>query len=101
MRGRTQQVFFSPEEGENYLYSYAYEVDVGNRVEFDAADMEISDINQKIRGLMEQGNGHIVVKNPSAKHSLGVGILNRLNLEFEGSLGYFGVGLIDGPNVHI
>ena len=28
-------------------------------------------------------------------------ILNRLNLTFEGSLGYFGCGLIDGPNVRI
>ena len=31
----------------------------------------------------------------------GVGILNRLNLRFEGSLGYFGCGLIDGPNIVI
>ncbi|MGB6766705.1 MAG: GXGXG motif-containing protein, partial [Methyloceanibacter sp.] len=30
-----------------------------------------------------------------------VGILNRLNLIIEGSLGYFGLGLIDGPNVRI
>ena len=51
---------------------------------------------------MEQGYGTIVVKNPGAKHSLGVGILNRLQLYFEGSLGYFGCGLIDdGPNVRI
>ncbi|MDH3742442.1 MAG: GXGXG motif-containing protein, partial [Hyphomicrobiales bacterium] len=34
-------------------------------------------------------------------HSLGVGILHRLNLIFEGSLGYFGCGLTDGPNVRI
>ena len=34
-------------------------------------------------------------------HSLAVGILNRLNLTIEGSLGYFGCGLIDGPNIHI
>ena len=27
--------------------------------------------------------------------------LNRLNLTFSDSLGYFGCGLIDGPNVHI
>jgi len=51
--------------------------------------------------LMKSGHGTITVKNPRAKHSLGVGILNRLNLNFEGSLGYFGCGLIDGPNVHI
>jgi glutamate synthase domain-containing protein 3 len=42
-----------------------------------------------------------VVHSPLAKHSLGVGILNRLRLHFEGSLGYFGCGLIDGPNVRI
>ena len=39
--------------------------------------------------------------NPGAKHSIAVGILNRLNLIIEGSLGYFGCGLIDGPNVRI
>jgi glutamate synthase domain-containing protein 3 len=50
---------------------------------------------------MSQGYGTIVVQNPGAKHSLGVGILNRLQLIFEGSLGYFGCGLIDGPNVRI
>ena len=50
---------------------------------------------------MQEGHGTIVVHNPLAKHSLGVGILNRLRLHFEGGLGYFGCGLIDGPNVHI
>ena len=29
---------------------------------------------------MRQGYGTIVLKNPGAKHSLAVGILNRLNL---------------------
>ncbi len=63
--------------------------------------MDSKSINLHIRELMGQGYGTIVVKNPGAKHSLGVGILNRLQLYFEGSLGYFGVGLIDGPNVRI
>ena len=39
--------------------------------------------------------------NPSARHSLGVGILTRCRITFDGSLGYFGVGLIDGPEVQI
>ena len=101
LAGRTQQTFFSAEEGERYLYPGAYEVDFDKRAEFDAQNMEITAVNLKIRGLMKEGFGHIVVKNPNAKHSLGVGILNRLKLDFEGSLGYFGCGLIDGPNVHI
>ena len=36
---------------------------------------------------MSQGYGTIVIKNPQGKHSLGVGVLNKLNLIFEGSLG--------------
>ena len=38
---------------------------------------------------------------PSARHSLGVAILARCRIRFEGSLGYFGCGLIDGPEVEI
>jgi glutamate synthase domain-containing protein 3 len=101
LSGRTQQVFFRPSEEENFTYPYAAEVDFAKEAEFDAANMEIRDINLKIRELVNEGHGTITVNNPSAKHSLGVGILNRLNLKFNGSLGYFGCGLIDGPNIHI
>ncbi len=99
--GRTQQRFFSATEEENFTYPWSYEVDFEKSAEFDAADMEISDINLKIRELMKSGHGSITVLNPRAKHSLGVGILNRLKLNFEGSLGYFGCGLTDGANIHI
>lgn len=101
LAGRTQQVYFSPEEEENFTYPESYDVDFNKRTEFDAAEMEIKEINVKLRELMSEGYGTIVVQNPGAKHSLGVGILNRLQLYFEGSLGYFGCGLIDGPNVRI
>ena len=59
------------------------------------------EINLKLRELMSQGNGTIVMHNPGAKHGVAVGMLNRLNLHIEGSLGYFGCGLIDGPNINI
>jgi glutamate synthase domain-containing protein 3 len=101
LAGRTQQVFFSAEEEENYLFPQAFNVDFNKRTEFDAAELDTSAINRKIRELMQQGYGTIVIQNPGAKHSLGVGILNRLQLYFEGSLGYFGCGLIDGPNVRV
>ena len=39
--------------------------------------------------------------NPGSKHSLGVGILTRCRITFGGSLGYFGCGLIDGPEIRI
>jgi methylamine---glutamate N-methyltransferase subunit B len=101
LAGRTQQRFFRPEEAERFTYPQAFEVDFGKRAELDAAAMTPSEVNLKLRELMSRGFGTIVMKNPGAKHSLAVGILNRLNLTIEGSLGYFGCGLIDGPNIRI
>ena len=101
LKGRTQQVFFNPEEAENFYYYGAYDVDFNQRTEIDAMDLSCRDLNEKMHNLMKEGYGTIVVKNPQGKHSLGVGILNKLNLIFEGSLGYFGVGSIDGPVVRI
>ena len=101
LAGRTQQIFFAPEEAENFASPDAFDVDFNKRSEFDVTEMTQQQVNLKIRELMSQGYGSIVVQNPGAKHSLGVGILNRLQLIFEGSLGYFGCGLIDGPNVRI
>ena len=101
LKGRTQQRFFKPDEEENFLYPDSYEVDFNKRAEFDAKDLEPRQVNQKIRELMKSGHGTIVVKNPMARHALGVGILNRLNLYFQGSLGYFGCGLVDGPNIRV
>ena len=99
LTGRTQQVFFSPEESDNLPYSWAPEVDFKKHTEIDAENRSASEINLNIRTLMEEGYGSITILNPGAKHSLGGGILSRLNLKFEGSLGYFGCGLLDGPNV--
>lgn len=101
LAGRTQQRFFRSEEQERFTSPQAFEVDFRKRAEFDAAAMTTSEINLKLRELMRQGFGSIVMKNPGAKHALAVGILNRLNLTIEGSLGYFGCGLIDGPNIRI
>ena len=101
LTGRTQQVFFNPEEAENFFYYGACDVNFNKRTEVDATDQSCKELNDKLNSLMEEGYGTIVVKNPQGKHSLGVGILNKLNLIFEGSLGYFGVGSIDGPIVRI
>ncbi len=101
LTGRTQQVFFNPEEAENFFYYGAHDVDFNKRTEIDAMDLTAAQLNDKLHSLMKEGYGSVVVKNPQGKHSLGVGILNKLNLIFEGSLGYFGVGSIDGPVVRI
>jgi glutamate synthase domain-containing protein 3 len=74
----------------------------GDRAELDAADLTPRKINSELRWLIyEQGVRDVTVLNPSARHSLGVAILARCRIRFEGSLGYFGCGLIDGPEVVI
>ena len=74
----------------------------GARAVFDAADLSTRQINLELRRLLyEEGVTDVTVRNPGAKHSLGVGILTRCRIRFEGSLGYFGCGLIDGPEIQI
>jgi len=69
---------------------------------FDATDLTIRQINLELRNLIyEQGIRDVVVQNPGAKHSIGVGILQRCRIRYEGSLGYFGLGLIDGPEITV
>ncbi|GMG84594.1 hypothetical protein LNKW23_38100 [Paralimibaculum aggregatum] len=101
LTSRSMFIEFKPGEEARFGYPWAPDVDFNKRTEIDADAMTTTEVNAKIRGLMREGFGTIVVKNPRGKHSLGVGILSRLNLIFEGSLGYFGTGLIDGPNVRI
>ena len=77
------------------------EVD-GGRAEFDARELTTRLINLELRRLVyEEGVTDVTVRNPGARHSLGVGILQRCRITFDGSLGYFGLGLIDGPEVHV
>jgi glutamate synthase domain-containing protein 3 len=74
----------------------------GARAEFDARELTTRKINAELRRLVyEEGVRDVTIRNPGARHSLGVGILQRCRITFDGSLGYFGCGLIDGPEVHV
>jgi glutamate synthase domain-containing protein 3 len=74
----------------------------GGRATFDANDLSTRQINLELRRLLyEEGIRDVTVQNPGAKHSLGVGILTRCRITFDGSLGYFGCGLIDGPEIQV
>ena len=101
LTGRSMFIEFDAGASERFVYPWAPEVDFNKRTEIDSDDMTSTEVNKKIKELMDQGFGTIVLKNPRGKHSIGVGILSKLNLIIEGSTGYFGVGLIDGPNVRI
>jgi methylamine---glutamate N-methyltransferase subunit B len=101
LTGRSMFIEFDPEAEERFTYPWAPDVDFNKRTEFDSSEMTSTEVNREIRRLMSEGHGTIVIQNPRGKHSVGVGILSRLNLIVEGSLGYFATGLIDGPNVRI
>jgi glutamate synthase domain-containing protein 3 len=74
----------------------------GTSAVLDATELTTRKINAELRWLIyEQGITEVTVLGPSARHSLGVAILARCRIRFEGSLGYFGCGLIDGPEVEI
>ncbi len=69
---------------------------------FDAKDLTTRTINLELRRLVyEEGIKEVVIQNPAGRHSLGVGILTRCKITFEGSLGYFACGIIDGPEITI
>jgi glutamate synthase domain-containing protein 3 len=59
------------------------------------------EINAEIKQQIRRGETHVVVRNPGARHNLGVAILEPVNVRFEGSVGYYCGGLIDGPKFEI
>lgn len=101
LTGKSLYIEFDPDASENFTYPWAPDVDFNKRTELDCDGKTTTEVNSDIRALMKEGYGTIVLQNPRGMHSLGVGILSRLNLIIEGSTGYFAVGLIDGPNVRI
>jgi glutamate synthase domain-containing protein 3 len=74
----------------------------GEHATFDAKSLTTRQINLELKRLLyQEGIKDVTVLNPGARHSLGVGILTRCRITFEGSLGYFACGVIDGPEVQI
>ncbi len=69
---------------------------------FDAAGLSTRQINLELRRLVyDEEIADVTIQNPGAKHSIAVGILTRCRITIDGSLGYFGCGLIDGPEIRI
>ncbi len=61
----------------------------------------VRDINAEIKRLIAGGETDILVKGPHARHNLGVAILEPARITFDGSVGYYCVGMIDGPTVEV
>src|SRR5512136_2161532 len=59
------------------------------------------EINREIRRLVSQGERQISVRSPGARHNLGVGILEPVTIQLDGSVGCYCAGMIDGPTFEI
>lgn len=77
------------------------EIDRGHAV-FDAEKLSTRQINLELRRLVYQEDVRdIRINNSGAKHSIAAGLLTRCRITIDGSLGYFGCALLDGPEVHV
>jgi glutamate synthase domain-containing protein 3 len=59
------------------------------------------EINVEIKQQMQLGENPITVRNPGARHNLGVAILQPVTVRLEGSVGYYCAGLIDGATFEV
>ncbi|MBI4220467.1 MAG: glutamate synthase [Chloroflexi bacterium] len=73
---------------------------MGEGVQIDCAGRAIREINREIRAAIADGKP-VEVVNPGARHNLGVALLAKGSVRFEGSVGYYCAGMNDGATVRI
>jgi glutamate synthase domain-containing protein 3 len=66
----------------------------------EATERTIRDINRSIRSALADG-ASISVREPAARHNLGVALLNPGEVTFAGSVGYYCAGMCDGATVRV
>jgi glutamate synthase domain-containing protein 3 len=59
------------------------------------------DINRELRAAIAAGHEHVRVLEPDARHNLGVALLRPVHVIFEGSVGYYVAGMMDGARVEV
>ena len=66
----------------------------------DADQLSVREVNRALRAALSPDRT-VVVRNPGARHNLGVALLRPGRVEFEGSVGYYCAGMSDGATVEI
>ncbi len=69
--------------------------------EIDCTGQTTREINVAIKGLMERGEVDVLVHEPAARHNLAVAVLNQARITFDGSVGYYCGGMIDGASIEV
>ncbi len=70
------------------------------QVEIDASERPVREINVAIRAALAAGSA-VTVRDPGARHNLGVALLTPGEVTFDGSVGYYCGGMSDGATVRI
>lgn len=65
------------------------------------ADKSVREINAAVKALIADGVTEITITEPMARHNFGVAILDKVNLHYAGSVGYYCGGLGDGPTIDV
>lgn len=68
---------------------------VKQQLVIDCNEISQNAINEQIREAAKKGMREVVIKNPSARHNLGVGITDPIHLVYEGDVGYYASSLCD------
>ena len=71
------------------------------RTTIDCGDLTVREINRGVRAAIAGGSTSIVLRNPAARHNLGVALAAGVHLTIEGSAGYYVAGLNDGATVEV
>jgi glutamate synthase domain-containing protein 3 len=69
-------------------------------VEITVAERPTREVNREIRAALADGRA-VTVREPGARHSLGVALLSPGEVTFDGSVGYYCGGMTDGATIRI
>ncbi len=69
-------------------------------VSIDLAELSVREANAQLRTLGEAGE-EVEILNPDARHHIGVGLTAPINVNVQGSAGYFCAGLTDQARFHV
>lgn len=59
------------------------------------------EINRQLRDAIAQGERDFLVREPDGRHNLAVALLEPVQVVFDGSVGYYCGGMMDGARLHI
>jgi glutamate synthase domain-containing protein 3 len=67
----------------------------------EARELSVREVNRAIKAGIARGEKEITVREPQARHNLGVALIEPVHVRFDGSVGYYCGGLLDSARITI